>query len=223
MNEDKIRIKVCGMTRLQDALFAVQCGVDALGFIFHRKSARYIDPEEARVIIEQLPPFVDVVGVFVDKEREEVEEIVRYCRLGYVQLHGDESPKYAERLLRFASPCEVIKAFRVGDHTTSEDFDPYVPHVKAFLLDTFDKELAGGTGQTFDWSIISRLGLRKPCILAGGLDPENITAALQVVRPYGVDVNSGVEVAPGIKDHRQIREFVRAVREFDDLDISGQI
>ncbi len=220
MIQRKIRIKVCGITRLQDALCAVEHGVDALGFIFHRKSARYIDPEEARIIIEQLPPFVDVVGVFVDKEREEVEEIVRYCRLGYVQLHGKESAKYAERLLRFTSPCEVIKAFRVSDSTISEDFEPYMPHVKSFLLDTYDKELSGGTGKSFDWSIIPRLCLRKPFILAGGLDPSNIADALREVRPFGVDVNSGVEVAPGIKDHRLIREFISAVREFNGEDVN---
>lgn len=204
---------------MQDALCAVENGVDALGFIFYRKSPRYIDPEEARIIIEQLPPFVDTVGVFVDKEREEVEEIIRYCRLGYTQLHGEESPKYAERLVRFASPCEVIKAFRVGEQTTPEDFEQYVPHVKAFLLDTYDKESHGGTGKSFDWSLIPRLSLRKPYILAGGMDPLNVTAALQAVRPYGVDVNSGVEVAPGLKDHQLIRDFVRAVREFDDQDV----
>lgn len=216
MIQGKIRIKVCGITRLQDALYAAECGADALGFIFHRKSPRYVDPEEARLIIEQLPPFVDAVGVFVDREREEVEEILRYCRLGYVQLHGEESPKYVERLSRFASPCEAVKAFRVGGHTVAEDFEPYVPYVKTFLLDTYDKDAAGGTGKSFDWSIISRLGLRKPYVLAGGLNPENITAALQTVRPSAVDVNSGVEVAPGLKDHRLIREFVRIVREFDD-------
>lgn len=219
MSQKKIRVKVCGITKLQDALCAVECGADALGFIFYRKSARYVDPEEARIIIEQLPPFVDVVGVFVDKDREEVEEIIRYCRLGYAQLHGEESSKYAERLGRFASPCEVIKAFRVGEQTTADEFEPYMPHVKGFLLDTYDQELAGGTGKNFDWSILPRLRLRKPYILAGGLDPLNITAALQEVRPYGVDVNSGVEVAPGIKDHQLIREFVRIVREFDDQDI----
>ena len=124
MSQEKIRIKVCGITRLQDALCAVESGADALGFIFYRKSARYIDPEEARLIIEQLPPFVDVVGVFVDKEREEVEEIVRYCRLGYAQLHGEESAKYAERLLRFTSPCEVVKWFWCAAQATTEDFEP---------------------------------------------------------------------------------------------------
>lgn len=219
MSQGKIRIKVCGITRLQDALCAVENGADALGFIFYRKSARYIDPEEAQLIIEQLPPFVDVVGVFVDKEREEVEEIIRYCRLGYVQLHGEESAKYIERLVRFSSPCEVIKAVRVGEHSTSDDFESYIPHVKAFLLDTYDKDMVGGTGKSFDWSVIPRLVLRKPYILAGGLDPLNITAALQEVHPYGVDVNSGVEVAPGIKDHQLIREFIKTVREFDGQDV----
>ncbi|GAB4334343.1 MAG: phosphoribosylanthranilate isomerase [Desulfobulbaceae bacterium] len=216
MDRKRTRIKVCGITRLQDALCAVECGVDALGFIFHRKSPRYIDPEDARIIIEQLPPFVDTVGVFVDKEREEVEEIIRYCRLGYAQLHGEESPKYAERLVRFASPCEVVKAFRVGGETTAEEFEPYIPHVKAFLLDTWDPELSGGTGRRFDWSVIPRLRLRKPFILAGGLDPATVIDALREVRPAVLDVNSGVEAAPGIKDHRLIREFVRAVRETDE-------
>lgn len=215
MSQRKIRIKVCGITRLQDALFAAENGADALGFIFHRESPRYIDPEEARVIIEQLPPFVAAVGVFVDKEREEVEEIIRYSRLSHAQLHGAESPKYCERLIRFTSPCEVIKAFRIGDHTSGDDFEEYVPHVQAFLLDTYDKEQLGGTGKSFDWSLISRLSLRKPYILAGGLDSLNVTAALQVVRPSAVDVNSGVEVAPGLKDHQRITDFIRAVREFD--------
>jgi phosphoribosylanthranilate isomerase len=204
---------------LQDALFAAENGADALGFIFHRASPRYVDPEEARIIIEQLPPFVDAVGVFVDKEREEVEEIIRYCRLSHTQLHGEESAKYCERLIRFASPCEVIKAFRVGDHISPNDFEEYVPHVKAFLLDTYEKDQHGGTGKSFDWSIISRLSLRKPYILAGGLDPMNVTAALQDVRPYAVDVNSGVEVAPGLKDHQRIAEFITSVREFDGHEI----
>jgi len=163
MNRGRIRIKVCGITRLEDALCAASAGVDALGFIFYRKSPRYIDPEEARQIIDQLPPFIDTVGVFVDQEREEVEEIIHYCRLGYVQLHGQEPPKYCERLLRASSPCQVIKAFRVGPHTTAEEFEPYVPYVKAFLLDTYDKEMAGGTGRSFDWSLIDMLRLARPC------------------------------------------------------------
>ena len=208
----RIRIKVCGVTRLEDALCAAAAGVDALGFIFYPKSPRFIAPEEARQIIEQLPPFIDTVGVFVDREREEAEEIIRYCRLGYAQLHGQESPKYCERLLRFVSPCQVIKAFRVGPHTTAEEFEPYTPFAKAFLLDTYDKELAGGTGRSFDWSLIDMLRLARPYILAGGLDAGNIGAALRAGNARGVDVNSGVESSPGIKDQRLIREFVTTVR-----------
>lgn len=215
MSTFRTRIKVCGITNSQDALAAAEAGADALGFIFHPRSPRYIAPEEARLIIDQLPPFIDVVGVFVDKKRVEVEEIVQYCRLTYVQLHGEESPKYAERLFRFTSPCEVIKAFRVGSQTSPKEFKPYVPHVRAFLLDTYDKELVGGTGKSFDWSIIERLDLVRPFVLAGGLDPQNITAALETVKPCCVDVNSGVEESPGIKDHDLIRELVTAVRKFD--------
>ena len=213
MKNSRIRIKACGMTRAQDALFAVEAGVDALGFIFYPKSPRYIDPEEARLIIDQLPPFVDAVGVFVDKKREEVEEIIQYCRLTYAQLHGDESAKYTERLTRFSTPCEVIKAFRVSAETSPEAFEPYTPHVKAFLLDTYYKDLVGGTSISFDWSLVDSLGLKRPYILAGGLNSENIGDAVRILRPGCVDVNSGVEVSPGIKDHGLISEFVAKVRE----------
>ena len=212
MNRGRIRIKVCGITRLADALCAAEAGVDALGFIFHPASPRYIAPEAARRIIEQLPPFIATVGVFVDRERTEVEEIIRYCCLGYAQLHGQESPQYCERLHRLASPCQIIKAFRVGFHTTAAEFEPYVPFVKAFLLDTYDKELAGGTGKSFDWSLIDLLRLARPYILAGGLDRGNIGAALQAGTVRGVDVNSGVESSPGSKDHHLLRAFVAAVR-----------
>jgi len=222
MDTARTRIKVCGITNAQDALFAAEAGVDAIGFIFHRPSPRYIEPEEARLIIDQLPPFIDVVGVFVDKKRVEVEEIIQYCRLNYAQLHGKESPKYTERLFRFASPCEVIKAFRVGSGTDAEEFKPYVPFVRAFLLDTFDQDLVGGTGRSFDWSLIDQLDLVRPFVLAGGLNPQNIGTALQAVRPCCVDVNSGVEESPGVKDHRLIRAVIEAVRAFDKESVSGQ-
>ena len=213
MEPGRIRIKVCGITRQEDALCAASAGVDALGFIFHPKSPRYIAPEEARQIIDQLPPFIDTVGVFVDRELEEVEEIIHYCRLGYVQLHGEESPKFCERLVRFVSPCQIIKAFRVGPHTTAEEFEEYTPYVRACLLDTYDKEMPGGTGRSFDWSLIDKLRLARPYILAGGLSADNIGAALQAGKARGVDVNSGVEISPGIKDHRLVRDFVATVRK----------
>ncbi|MDD3619024.1 MAG: phosphoribosylanthranilate isomerase [Desulfobulbaceae bacterium] len=213
MQRGKIRIKVCGITRLEDALYAVEAGVDALGFIFHRPSPRYIEPENARLIIDRLPPFMNTVGVFVDKKRSEVEEIIDYCGLDYAQLHGGESPKYCERLLRAAAPCHLIKAFRVGPETTAEEFVPYAPFVKAFLLDTYDRSLVGGTGRSFDWSIIAALGLARPFILAGGLNPDNVADAVRAAGPSFLDVSSGVEESPGIKDHRLISEFVRAVRQ----------
>ncbi len=206
---------MCGVTRLDDAVVAVKAGVDALGFIFYEKSPRYIDPDDARLIIEELPPFVDTVGVFVDKKRREVEEIVQYCPLGYAQLHGKESPKYCERLTRLATPCQVLKALRVGTQLTSEEVAPYNALVKGFLLDTFRKDAVGGTGEAFDWSLVDRLHLEKPFLLAGGLSVDNIREALERVRPYGVDVNSGIEKAPGVKDHILIQKFVATVRDFE--------
>jgi phosphoribosylanthranilate isomerase len=212
MKADRIRIKMCGTTNLEDALAAVEAGVDALGFIFYEKSRRYVEPNVARIIIEQLPPFVDTVGVFVDRDQEEVTEIIRFSALGYAQLHGQESPKYCERLARIAAPCQVIKALRVGEHLQEADVAPYNEHVKGFLLDTYEKGVQGGTGKSFDWSIIERLKLRRDYILAGGLDADNVRQAVEAVRPYALDVNSGVEVRPGEKDHAMIKEFVRQVR-----------
>jgi len=206
---------MCGVTRPGDALVAVEAGVDALGFIFHPDSPRAIDPEQARLIIEELPPFVDTVGVFVDKKRKEVEEIIQYCHLNYAQLHGTESPKYCERLIRFAAPCQVLKAFRVNENLKAETISPYEPFVKGYLLDTFNKQIEGGTGETFDWSLVDALALRRPLLLAGGLRPDNVREALTAIRPYGVDVNSGVESSPGIKDHALIEQFVLRVREFE--------
>ena len=212
MKTERIRIKICGITDLKDAAAAVEAGADALGFIFYDKSPRSVAPEVARVIIEQLPPFVDTVGVFVDRKRQEVEEIIRFCGLGYAQLHGKESPKYCERLARFAAPCQIIKALRVGSHLQPRDITPYNNYVKGFLLDTYQKGVQGGTGQSFDWSLIQGLQLQRDVILAGGLDANNVQAALETVHPYAVDVNSGVETAPGQKDHSLIKKFIRQVR-----------
>ena len=209
----RTRIKMCGVTNLEDALEGVRAGVDALGFIFVDQSARNVEPKLVREIIGDLPPFVDCVGVFVDREREEVEEIVEYCRLSYAQLHGCEDPKYCERLARFSAPCQVVKAFRVGPDSRAEDFMPYENSVRGYLLDTYTKELAGGTGQTFDWQIVEQLQLQLPLILAGGLDPENVAEAIRVLRPFGVDVNSGIEIQPGLKDHEKLHAFVEAVRQ----------
>jgi phosphoribosylanthranilate isomerase len=211
MSVRRIRLKICGTTNLADALAAVEAGVDALGFIFHKRSPRSIEPQAARLIIEHLPPFVDTVGVVVDRDIEEVEEIIRFCSLNYVQLHGNESPAYCEQLARAAAPCQLIKALRVGEHLRAEDVAPYHAHVRGFLLDTYQKGQEGGTGKTFDWLLIPRLNLQRDFILAGGLDISNVRAAIETVQPYGLDVNSGVEISPGRKDHALIRDFVQAV------------
>lgn len=217
MKKERIRIKMCGTTNVKNALAAVEAGVDALGFIFYKKSPRAVDPNVAKIIIEQLPPFVNTVGVFVDRKREEVEEIIRFCNLGYAQLHGQESPKYCERLARFAAPCQIIKALRVGKNLQTSDikaYKAYNKHVKGFLLDTYQQGVQGGTGHCFDWSLIQDLKLQRDIILAGGLDVENVQKALDAVRPsvYALDVNSGVETTPGQKDHNLIRGFIRQVR-----------
>jgi phosphoribosylanthranilate isomerase len=211
----RTRIKMCGMTREKDIEAGVTLGLDALGFIFYEKSPRNVFPDFVRAVVSKIPPFVDCVGVFVDRDREEVEEIVEYCSLSHAQLHGKEDPKYCERVERFASPCHVIKAFRVGSESKKEDFSPYDDLVHGYLLDTYVKGNAGGTGSIFDWNIIKRLELQRPMILAGGLSPDNVEEAICSVSPFGVDVNSGVEIEPGIKDHSKISEFVRKVRLTD--------
>ncbi len=211
----RIRIKMCGVTRLIDAQAAVSAGIDAIGFIFHQKSERNINPDKARQIIEQLPPFINTVGVFVDKKLREVEEIIDYCRLAYAQLHGQESPKYCERLARFGAPCQVIKAFRVTPELSAEDIEPYDAYVRGYLLDTYHRQMVGGTGETFDWGLIGKLRLNRPLLLAGGLKPDNILTALDAVCPYAVDVNSGLETQPGIKDHSLVKELVSKVRAFE--------
>ncbi|PID72007.1 MAG: phosphoribosylanthranilate isomerase [Desulfobulbus propionicus] len=222
IGQQRVRIKICGITRSEDAACAVQAGVDALGFIFIKDSKRYIDPEEARNIIAQLPPFVDIVGVFVDKKRGELEEIIDYCQLDLAQLHGEESPKYCERLRRQASPCQVLKAFAVNDELTPEKIEPYKPHVKGFLLDTYQKGLAGAAGKVFDWSMIKKLYLQKPFLLSGGLTVENITQALESAAPYAVDANSGLERAPGIKDEQLVKAFIRKVRQYEERVLVGK-
>jgi phosphoribosylanthranilate isomerase len=215
MNRQRIRIKMCGTTNLEDALVAVEAGVDALGFIFHTRSPRYVQPETAQRIIAQLPPFVDTVGVFVDREVEEVRDIVRFCGLSYAQLHGQESPNYCEQLRLAAAPCQIIKALRVGAHLLADHVAPYQDHVRGFLLDTYQKGQEGGTGTCFDWSLIPLLRLQRDFMLAGGLDVTNVRAAIEQVRPYGLDVNSGVEMLPGRKDHPRLRAFIQEVRQLE--------
>ncbi|SVB72289.1 uncharacterized protein METZ01_LOCUS225143, partial [marine metagenome] len=205
--QPRIKIKVCGTTNLKDALFAVESGVDAIGFIFYKKSPRYILQKDAKDIVAKLPPFVETVGVFVNETSDRVNRIAEQCKLTAIQLHGDESPAFCRRIKR-----RVIKAFRVKDTNSFKGMADY--DVSGFLLDSYNEESKGGTGKTFDWNLALRAKKQGPIILAGGLNPYNVYTAIHRVKPYGVDVCSGVEKSPGIKDSVKIDEFIKSVRKF---------
>ena len=201
-NNNQVKVKVCGMTNLKDTLLAVEEGSDAVGFIFYKKSPRSVTMKLVREIVIELPPFVDTVGVFVDETAEKINKIADYCNLDMVQLHGDESPTFCKRMRR-----RVIKAFRVIDMQSVKNISNF--QVSGFILDTFSESLHGGTGKVFDWNLALPAKKFGPVIMAGGLTPNNVRQAIQRVRPYGVDVCSGVESEPGIKDHKKIRVFLK--------------
>ena len=201
----QIKVKICGMTQLKDALFAVEQGVDAVGFIFYKKSPRAVTMKTVREIIKKLPPLVETVGVFVNESAERLNKIADYCGLDLVQLHGEESPAFCRKIHR-----RVIKAFRVKDLQSIKQLEKFP--VSGFLLDTFSDDLHGGTGKTFDWNLALPAKKIGPVILAGGLTPRNIRQAVRRVRPYGVDVCSGVEKSSGIKDLEKVRAFLKNIR-----------
>jgi len=203
-----IAIKICGITNIEDALFAVEAGVDALGFIFAKKSPRLVDKKIVKTIIKLLPPLVPTVGVFVDEPLDMVQDTVEYCGLDIIQLHGNESPEYCSRINR-----RVIKAFRIQSAVSLLALSEY--QVSGYLLDTFVEGAEGGTGKQFDWSLARDAKKYGRIILAGGLNPKNVAEAIVQVKPYGVDVSSGVEVLPRKKDRARMVEFVRKVRGKD--------
>jgi len=205
MKNLQVKVKVCGMTQWEDAEYAVEQGADAVGFIFYKKSPRSVTMKEAREIILKLPPFVDTVGVFVNESPDRVNKIADYCGLDLVQLHGEESPAFCRKIHR-----RVIKAFRVAGLQSIKQMEKY--SVSGFLLDTFCDDLHGGTGKTFDWNLALPAKKMGPVILAGGLTPRNVAQAVRQVRPYGVDVCSGVEKTPGIKDPEKVRAFLKNIR-----------
>ncbi len=202
------RIKICGITNIEDALAAVEAGADALGFVFYDKSPRFVSPIEVQKIIAELPPFVVRVGLFVNEPEVQIRRIMAAAELDVVQLHGDEPPENC-----LFEPLRVIKALRVRDAASLEGADRY--QVSALLLDAWCDENYGGTGKSFDWQLAKRLTGKRPLILAGGLNPENVIDAVRLVKPYAVDVSTGVENAPGVKDADKIRAFCAAVREAD--------
>ncbi|WDH24944.1 phosphoribosylanthranilate isomerase [Pseudomonas chlororaphis] len=201
-----VRSKICGITRIEDALAAVEAGADAIGLVFYAKSPRAVNVQQARAIIAALPPFVTTVGLFVNASRCELGEILDAVPLDLLQFHGDETPADCEGYHR-----PYIKALRVkvGDDIASRC--AVYARASGILLDTYVEGVPGGTGEAFDWSLVPQ-GLSKPIILAGGLTAENVGQAIAQVRPYAVDVSGGVEQSKGIKDHAKIRAFMQAVR-----------
>jgi phosphoribosylanthranilate isomerase len=200
-----LRIKVCGIRRTEDALLAAELGAWAVGFVFWPGSPRFIDPYRARTIAAALPPWLVPVGVFVDQPLEYIAGVASLVRLGAVQLHGNEAPDIVERLQH-----RVIKAIPMNT-----DFDvstmEAIPARAAVLLDAHDPERRGGTGTTIDWTRAAAAARRRPVLLAGGLRPENVRNAVETVRPFGIDVSSGVESTPGVKDHARLRQLFAAL------------
>lgn len=201
-----IRVKVCGITRSEDARAAVQLGVDAIGFVFWPHSSRFIDPYSVRQICAEIPPFVCTVGVYVDPDASWVEETARVAQLNLLQFHGDEKPEFCAQ---FSQP--YIKAIRVRPQTDLLQYAQRYSSAKGLLLDTYAENMPGGTGHAFDWQLIPR-HLPLPLILSGGLNPGNVAAAITQTQPWAVDVSSGVETAKGIKDEKKIFAFMQGVK-----------
>ncbi len=205
----KIKIKICGITNIEDAATAVELGADALGFIFYSGSKRFVDPAAARDIILKLPPFITSVGVFVNQDLDEIKRILDITGVNTVQLHGDESPEFCGSVTA-SVPAKVIKAIRVKDSLDAGSLAQYP--VQAILLDTYSDAEYGGTGKSFDWGILKDIDIEQKVILSGGLSPDNVAQAVEAVKPYAVDVNSGVEAGPGKKDHEKLKKFIEAIR-----------
>lgn len=205
-DEMPVKVKICGLTNLPDALAASEAGADALGFVFCEQSPRTVSLEAAAGIIRQLPPSVVKVGVFVNAGEEFVRRAIAECGLNLLQFHGDESPAYCLQFQLMA-----MKAFRIRDAASLQALKEY--RTDAWLLDSYAPGKLGGTGEKFNWDLaVEAQKLGRPIFLAGGLNPENVADAVRCVRPYAVDVSSGVEKAPGKKDHTRVSAFIQAAK-----------
>lgn len=205
-----VRVKICGITNLTDARAAVAAGADALGFVFVPGTPRFILPETAAQVIGELPPFVAKVGLFVDADTRTVAETIARTGVDTIQLHGAETPEFARQ---FRGAVKVIKAFRVRGGETLAQLSAFAGAADAWLLDAFVPGVPGGTGARFDWAhAVAATGSGRPIVLAGGLTSVNVAEAVRLVRPFAVDVSSGVEAAPGRKDPARLAEFVRAAK-----------
>jgi phosphoribosylanthranilate isomerase len=204
-------VKICGITNIDDAQVAAEAGADMIGLIFYPPSSRYVTPDQARRIVESLPPELPAVGVFVNETVETVTRITQESGARMVQLHGEESPAMCQQL-----PWPVIKAFRFTEQMRPEMMADYA--VKAFLVEGFHASLYGGGGARADWSQVATLHSYGRIILAGGLTPDNVQEAIRIVCPYAVDVGSGVEATPGIKDTQKVQAFIRHAKACVDHD-----
>ena len=200
----RTRVKICGITRRQDAEFSVEMGADALGFVFYPPSPRAVTIEQAQKIVDGLPPFISIVALFVNAEVEEVRTCLASLPIGILQFHGDESPEYCEQ---FNHP--YMKAIRMKDDVDLVTEVARYNSASAVLLDSYQPGVPGGTGQVFNWAMIKKIN--KPLILAGGLAANNVAMAIEQVQPYAVDVSGGVELAKGIKDNQKISDFMQEV------------
>lgn len=208
-----VKIKICGITNQEDASIAVSAGADALGFVFYRKSPRYVEPAVAKQIIAALPPLITAVGVFVNEEPKVVRDLMESCGLAIAQLHGDETAAYCRELAR-----PILKAIRLkdrGDLLALAEFRGRAG-VRGFIVDSHTDKAYGGTGLKTDWALAAEAARAAAVLLAGGLTSDNVIQAVRTVRPYGVDVSSGVESAPGKKDRQKILAFVQAVRSLSE-------
>jgi len=203
-----VKVKICGITNLEDALAAIAAGADALGFLFYKKSPRYIIPAKASQIIRQLPKRVIKIGIFVNARDKNIRKIAKICRLDMLQFHGNESPEFCDRFKDY----KVIKSIRVRGKKDLKDIVNYNPF--AFLFDTSTESKLGGTGKSFDWSLIVGMGrFKKPVFLSGGLNEENVGKAIRIANPSWVDVSSSVESSYGRKDHNKLKSFIRAAKK----------
>ena len=199
------RVKICGITRVEDALTAAQSGADAIGLVFYPGSPRHVSVSQAAMIMRALPPFITSVGLFVNAEAQAINAILQDLPLALLQFHGDESASFCRQFKR-----PYLKAVRVQPSLDLLQYAADYPDAQGLLLDTYVDGIAGGTGQTFDWDLIPA-GLPLPVVLSGGLNPNNVAAAIKHVKPWAVDVSSGVEAAKGIKDAAKIAAFMRGV------------
>jgi len=200
-----VKVKICGITNFEDAAAAMDMGADLLGFNFYPESPRYVTPTEAANIVNRLPGFIDIAGVFVNASLEQIQETISECQLDWVQLHGDESPQFCRAFLTLN--VKTMKAIRVKDQSDIQQAENYF--TDAILLDAFDPEKYGGTGLTFDWNIVGHIN--KRVFLAGGINPDNAVTAIEL-GVYGIDVCSGVEAEPGKKDHKKMKKLFENIR-----------